>query len=110
MQLWPLISMTGDLWTTVSRLVCLLKSRIHTHDVRTAVEGRSCRGQERCHSFKEDRCHERITVLVATADVSAGEDENRTGKRPRSVRTFSSAGAHALVLFKLTPCLRSLQA
>lgn len=80
---------------------------IHTSGVRTTVEGRSYRGQGRSRSFKEDSCQERNDIPVATADVSSREDEHRTGKRPRSVRTPSFAGAHARVPFKLTAYLCS---
>jgi len=78
---------------------------IHTRGFRTAVEGRSYRGQGRSRPFKKGFCHEGIAASLATADVSSGENENRTGKRSRPVRTFPPAGAHALVLFKLTACL-----
>jgi hypothetical protein len=79
---------------------------IHTRGVRTTVEGRSYRGQGRSRSSKKAFYHERIAISFATTDVSIGEDEYRTGERPCPVRTFFLAGAHALVLFKLTVYLR----
>ena len=87
-RLWRLISMTDDLWTTVSRSACLRIADSHQGD-RAAAEGRNHRRQGRSHSSEEYPRHERIAIFVTKAADPAGTDESRTGKRPRPVRTFS---------------------
>ena len=78
---------------------------IHTRGVRTTVESRSYRGQGRSRSLEKVSCQERIAIPVAAADVSTREDEYRTGKRTRPVRTPSFTEARARVPFTLTAYL-----
>jgi len=72
---------------------------------RTTAEGGNYRGQGCSRSLKEDSYHEGNVISVAATNVSPREDEHCTSKRPCPVRTLPFAGAHALVLFKLTACL-----
>ena len=99
-RLWLLTSMTGDLWTTVSRFPCFLLAASHC-GVRTTVEGRGYRGQERSLSSKED-FRERIAISTATPDDSIGKDANRTRKRPSPVSISSFAEVYIPVLSRLT--------
>jgi len=74
----------------------LFSVRRLTCGVRTTVEGRSHRGQERGRSSEEGFCCERLPVTAATANVSIGKDESSTDKRPCPVRTlFLRRGARS---------------